>query len=398
MDFNNNDELLNEKAIFLTTDNEGILPLCSKCEQFLRNNKAPPLSIANGFHFKYPFHLPKLNYIESHIISRLQIQTGIVKLSQFSRINSQFGFRGHFITKPQNPDQLLNILPMNISTLSDALHVIFVTEKKGQPPTLNTFKSLFKVSRSKIKSWLLWLKTNNPYYANVEISDENLQSYPDESVLPLNCTIIADKNNQDFIAENGAVPSQTLDLPPETFSDLQTSILIDETGSTLPFEEVYSGIMHTFENHHGSISFPKDTIALVSPDKPIWSNHPCFYAWAFPTLFPYGITHPNMKRSIIPSLSDQIEYLLTIENPVFRNSISFLCCCYDNLLKFQIFKSIRFQLPRIKSHDLASISRITEEDIKKAITAQHSKKSNDTPESMNSLLKNIHLINFGICN
>ena len=145
-DFNHDDTLLNEKALYLNSNDTSTLSLCSKCEQYLKNNKIPPLSISNGFYFKYPTHLPGLNYIESHIISRLQVQTGIIKLSQFSRTNSQFGFRGHFLAKPQNPDQLLNILPINSSELVDALHVIFVTEKKGEPPTLTTFKSLFKVS------------------------------------------------------------------------------------------------------------------------------------------------------------------------------------------------------------------------------------------------------------
>ena len=138
MDFVSESQLLNHKALYIAgTGNFDELILCTECEQYLNKLQVPPLSLANGFNFKYPTDLPVLNFIETLIISRLQIQSGIVKLSQFKKCSSQLAFKGHFITKPQNPDKLLDTLPLPLSVLKDTLYIIFVQEnRQSVEPTL----------------------------------------------------------------------------------------------------------------------------------------------------------------------------------------------------------------------------------------------------------------------
>jgi hypothetical protein len=81
--------------------------------------------------------------------------------------------KGNIITYPQEPNQLLNLLPE--IPASDMIQIIFIGTVK---PAYIDLNKIFNVRREKIKITLEWLIKNNHLYKTVKISDENLSKFP----------------------------------------------------------------------------------------------------------------------------------------------------------------------------------------------------------------------------
>ena len=385
---------VDEKGIHLS-EGKCLLNVCNVCETGLRSErcKIPRFAIANGYYHKFPSELPQLNFIEIKCISRLQVSDCIVKVTE-SRMGSQLGFRGHFLARPQNPDRLLTILPMPMHQLSEKIHIILVRQKNGETPTLSTYKNLLTVSREKIRVWLEWLKLNNPYYIDVQISLPLLNEFPENEVPNFaNITSeVVDYVNADFLAENGVEPNIGLEHPPQSLSELQGSSIFDESGSAMSLDEIFSGVLRTFENEDIAFSLPKDTIALISKDELMWQSNPLYYPYAFPHLFPYGLSHPEMKRFGNVTFREKIKHYLSIDNPVFRRDLKFLFNGYDRILKSQIFSSIKFKVQSMKTTKIQNIASVTKSDLEDALKARFSSE-HDSSNPANSLFQTINLVN-----
>lgn len=121
-----------------------------------------------------------MTYVEESLIARARIRCNIFKLSNKRVIKdniSQLKCCGNVNTFPQNPNELLTILPSLPS--SDIIQIVFIGT--NIPNDLH-LKKIFTVRRQKVKDVLIWLKLNNPYYANVQISEENLNKLPDDDI------------------------------------------------------------------------------------------------------------------------------------------------------------------------------------------------------------------------
>ena len=159
------------------------IQLCNDCHSDLESNKMPAYALANGFYTgTESTMLPKLNWIEEMCIARIRTNMFIVKLSQCSD-DSQLGYKGHILSKAQDPDSLLNIpLPLSTHELHKSLQVVFVNSSKTNMDTKKWGK-LFTVSRSNILQWLNWLKKTNPVYSNVVIDKTQLACLENENIM-----------------------------------------------------------------------------------------------------------------------------------------------------------------------------------------------------------------------
>ena len=62
-------------------------------------------------------------------------------------------------------------------------YVISVALIGPGPSTKDSLRSIFKVRRNLLRRALLWFKLHNPkHYRHIEISEENLQQYPEDDV------------------------------------------------------------------------------------------------------------------------------------------------------------------------------------------------------------------------
>ena len=105
-----------------------------------------------------------------------------------------------FINLPQNVNELATSLPRYPKELT-----VIVVKVKGKD---NTFKDV-TVRREKVHNALLWLLHNNPYYAELEINAEVLNSLPENGVPPDLMTI---ETEAEIVTDNSVMP----DIGPHT--------------------------------------------------------------------------------------------------------------------------------------------------------------------------------------
>jgi hypothetical protein len=99
-----------------------------------------------------------------------------------SMMNS--GMKGNVSTYKLNTAQISgiatgNVMPPSPDILAATIGVTFVGA--GKLP-MRTLPDMFIVRRQRVSDALVWLKANNPLYACVELSEENLQSLPENDV------------------------------------------------------------------------------------------------------------------------------------------------------------------------------------------------------------------------
>lgn len=173
---------------------KGILPdrvtayVCNYCLSYLWRKEKPPLSLANDMWIgDIPYQLSNLTLPERLMIAKGFPSAYIVKLfpKQRGALNwekSQFhnGLKGNVSTYKMNPAQLADViinndLPHPARILPATIGVTFVGPKGVK---LTNLPDTLRVRRWRVRDALVWLKENNPLYADVNISQSRLDDLP----------------------------------------------------------------------------------------------------------------------------------------------------------------------------------------------------------------------------
>ena len=111
----------------------------------------------------------------------------------------------------------------------------------------------------------------------------------------------------------------------------------------------------------------EETIAMIPGANILDTRDPFFYPAAFPTLFPFGLGSPSVKRKKV-SFDDIIQHmLLSKSGSSLRDDFKFMVTCYESILKKQIFHAISVQVNFMKPNVQQEIAQIKPDDIAKAI-------------------------------
>jgi hypothetical protein len=150
-----------------------------------------------------PEELSNLTMIEECVIARARAKSWIVKLqeqdSDSASPASQRGLKGHTIIYPQQPDKLMDVLPPPVDETLSFICVIFVGSSKVTKEWLRERAKPLVVRREKVRRALVWLKCNNPLYKNIEISERNLGTLPEDDVLPYHIEHVAGNDAQETL-------------------------------------------------------------------------------------------------------------------------------------------------------------------------------------------------------
>lgn len=182
--------LLCKEAI---SENGRSVRICDACWESLKKGETPQLSLANDMWIgEIPYELQNLHLAERLMISKGFPSAYIFKLYPKKKgaaqwgTESQFynGLKGNVTTYKMDPIQMAsvlcdNIFPHHPSVLSAVIGVTFVGPK-GSP--LYGLPGMFKVRRWRIRGALLWLKSNNPLYSDIVISEERLSAFPEDDI------------------------------------------------------------------------------------------------------------------------------------------------------------------------------------------------------------------------
>ncbi len=166
--------------------------ICNECRNQLKKNVRPRLSLSNEMWIgDVPQQLKNLTLPERLLIAKYFPSAYIVKLfpkhkNAFTWDRSQMhnGLRGNVSTYRLDPRQVASMIdgrlyPPPAKILSATIGVTFVGPKGHRDPTM---PAMFRVRRWKVKEALIWLKANNPLYADIEISEERLLQLPEDGV------------------------------------------------------------------------------------------------------------------------------------------------------------------------------------------------------------------------
>ena len=178
--------LLHRQAIF-DVEEKAHGYVCVECVRNLKKNRVPRLALANGMWTgDVPFELSVLTIPEQILISRHFPAAYIVKMFPKRRgaksLNS--GVRGNVSMYRLDTKEIAdliegNLMPCPLRILASTIGVTFVGPKnlpeKSMPGFLHT-------RRARVRNALVWLIKNNPFYADIVISDDRLDEIPEDGI------------------------------------------------------------------------------------------------------------------------------------------------------------------------------------------------------------------------
>ncbi|KAK3921767.1 hypothetical protein KUF71_010943 [Frankliniella fusca] len=191
-----------------------------------------------------PSELSDLTAIEELLIAMVHPVVQVFRLR-----GGQFAYSGHVINFFQDVKGFAKILPHSIEDINGVVKVCCKTK---------AFHQDFSIRKDKVLQALLWLKTNNPYYSDIEIDNNIINNLPDQF---------------DFEVTDNMEEDDNLNLPDE---DMESEI----TSSSIPQTHMLSAE----EKLKYKLKWPQ---IESNPISEMVNSH--YIVKAFPTLFPYGI-------------------------------------------------------------------------------------------------------------
>ena len=281
--------------------------ICDNCRQEVRNGKVPRHALANGLWLgAVPEVLSCLTYIERLLVARVRVN------SCFIRVASS-GLRkmaSHVIAFESPVPKLYHCLPPPVEDLDEVLAILFTGPCK---PTEKEFeRTPLLIRRKNVANALEWLKLNHSDYADLDISYEELNRYP-EHAPPVSVHYHHSLTNK--VEEGTSVFDDALD---DGVEDGDCPFVVHGlTGDHLTTKSTSAlkGIaLRHWANHGGALAISHD----ASPQS-IYNN-PNLYPQIFPWLFPYGSGGISSTK-----LSDTLHkrYLLMYHDKRFQRDVCF---------------------------------------------------------------------------
>ncbi|KAF5339625.1 hypothetical protein D9611_011516 [Ephemerocybe angulata] len=223
----------------------------------IRKGSVPRYALAKGLWIgNVPPELQELRYIERILVAKVRHSICWAKVSSGMR-----KMKANVVSFESPMPKIYSMLPPPREDIEEVLAIMFTGPMK---PTTETFsRTPFLVRRNHVGIALRWLILNHCDYANIELSEENLASYP-EDVPPVVVEYVKKGTNK---------------------SAADTSVWDnDEEDGTeeVSLEAVKARALHHLNNEGRFLNIGQGE--KVS----IWQN-PQLYPQMFPWLFPYGL-------------------------------------------------------------------------------------------------------------
>ena len=189
------------------------LALCKDCHGCLLRERVPDFALSNHlFTGDVPPELKDLTVVEESMISLCRAKCCIVRLKadgqDYASRSAQRGIKGNLIIYPQRPSEVAKKLPPSIEEITSPICVVFVGAHAPSKEWLRDKAKPLAVRGYKVRQALLWLKTHNSLYKDIEI-DEAVLSYLDTApTLPFHVEHIVSSHATE-VSTSGYDPSST---------------------------------------------------------------------------------------------------------------------------------------------------------------------------------------------
>ena len=229
-----------------------------------------------------PDKLKELSEIEEMLIAQVCAVMSVYRLR-----GGQLGYRGNVINFSQDIQDFTTQLPRHPLSLD----VLVVRRKSANDPT--AFRD-FIVRRSKVFRALIWLKENNPYYNDITIDKEILDSLPENGSIFNMLPHIRDEQSEDDDlndTENGdeSISRTFVPLDPPTHRE----------------DEAINEALNRIQSNNPPITWPEIEGVPINE-----FQTPGYMARAFPTLYPYGKADLRTARAREIKPAEYFKHLL----------------------------------------------------------------------------------------
>lgn len=345
--------ILNPEGFAPTEDEPNALHICTSCEGHLADGLIPPLALANDNYHGHDNMPPRIKElfrnatsVELSLIARYRVRCTIHKFSappNSSPALAQRYMKGNTITFTNECDSLLNILPPSKEVIGETICVMFVGSVYPSPEELKRFTPIL-ARRHVVYELLTWLKANNPFYKDVEISLQNLDALlpDDDAAVPIGISLrhiaseARDAEASTYVpTEAPAEGLETRDVPVASHGVIAQSI------EGMSIQEITLRAIKHFKTGGGAYTIPHSKKPVSEYDNP--GLFPCM----FPHLFPYGIggMEDSRRRRKI-SLQAHVKHLLNLSDTRFQMDPSFAFVAMNILQRRKTSQAARFKVGR----------------------------------------------------
>jgi Helitron helicase-like domain at N-terminus/PIF1-like helicase len=361
--------------------------ICTLCEEQLLNDKVPWNALSRGLWLgPIPPELSNLTFAEQMMIARIRHNRCLVRVS-----SGRAKMIANCIMFSNPTAELHSVLPPSREELSEVLAFVFLGSARPTEEDLQRTPML--VRRNHVAKALEWLKLNHVDYADLNISHQNLDTYPISGV-----PVVIDyrKTNND---EGNKIPTAMSKFDTEveegtTEGPCPFTVhgLTGEEYSTLSIAGLKIRALEHLDKNGISVGFRHE----VQPQS--MYNNPQAYPQMFPWLFPYGlggIGQPQFKS--VFSAKAHKNWLLMYHDKRFQNDLYFPMIAFNHeqlkdsttgsflLTKRRNFPSVAKQLLSLKPGILEAISR-------RMASGEYVKPVTDEEKKCFSILDNLDII------
>ncbi|XP_028419285.1 uncharacterized protein LOC114545138 [Dendronephthya gigantea] len=264
--------------------------VCYRCQR----DKKSPKNFSTGNDMDpgtVPEQLRGLTQVEEMLISRV-----CPIMQVYRKHGGQRGYKGHVLNLPQDIQSFLNRLPAQVADLP-----VMIVRRQGADETHKDFT----VRRHKVFEAISWLKTNNPFFKDIEIDRDIIQRLPENGV-PEELRYIIDDNELPVHVENEGPPQEPVMSANATVEEL---VLGNGSTSFIPMRQRQrkdGAAIQDAVNEVDPLDWPSTEGNAVNEFKTDG-----LASMAFPTLFPHGKGDPtNRVRQHEVSLAEAFKHLM----------------------------------------------------------------------------------------
>lgn len=333
--------MLEKVGVISVADHCVSLNVCDSCRAALRKpNRIPRLALRNHlFRGELPVQFHDLTWIEEKICAIYCITAHVTRLFQSADPAQPKIFHGNTCAHDMNVVSTASVLPRTPVDINGFLSVVFVGPAKFDPKVLGT---VFRVRRSKVWAFLVWLRFHNHLYAHIPLDAKIASLYPEDDLLPgLSDGVIEDHEldvRKVFEEETAGFSNHPANMLHDTATDQDVEgllisadapvVMLEKMGVLDPENDNVTGRACTaaaLRNLHSRKGHQPDIILHRGFDAIPEYKNPDLLPGMFPTLFPCGIGGFEDKQRETPlSFEHQAQYYLNLCDRAFRYHHSYL--------------------------------------------------------------------------
>lgn len=258
-----------------------------------------------------PIELQGLSMVEEQPIARVHPVMSVYKIN-----GQQYGYSGQVINFPQDVNDIATKLPHTVSLLTSM--IVVRKEKAGQYAD-------FRVDRFRVQRALIYLKTNNIFYRDIDI--EILNDLPIEGNM-----------FNELHSSISNIDSEFSEFDP-------SEEILGVTSTDAPYSAATVSRRSQIENalNDDSLIIPWPN---MSPEPVNEFTTAGYIAMAFPTLFPTGSADLRSPRQVNVLPSEYFQHLIKYKDDRFNQNPRFRFFAMNSMSRWTSLQNGRISIQR----------------------------------------------------